>query len=106
MYDETNIDSLDAATRISSVEATSRASSNMEAGKTRRLSEEESKNCWLAIKHNKIYFSSITKSAVLLELDYENIVKVETYASAVTLELKNFQISKVKLKTTSSYYIR
>ncbi len=40
------------------------------------------------------------------ELDYENIVKVETYASAVTLELKNFQISRVKLKTTSSYYIR
>lgn len=97
---------MDAPARISSVEASSRASSNMEGAKNRKLSEEESKNCWLAIKHNKIYFSSITKSSVLLELDYENIVKVETYASAVVLELKNFQISKVKLKTASSYYIR
>ena len=33
-------------------------------------------------------------------------MRIEPYASAVVLEVKNMQVNKIKLKTTSSYYIR
>ena len=72
----------------------------------RKLSDEENKNCWLGIKHNKIIFTSITKGNILFELEYEKIRKIEPYASAVVLEVKDMQVNRIKLKTTSSYYIR
>ena len=68
--------------------------------------EVETHNCWLAIKYNQIQIISIGMKNIILEITYDDILRIEPFANSIILVIQNDLIQELKLKTVSSYAIR